>query len=268
MEEKKPEIQEEFPNGNHGEVGDVSITEYRKNQMVRLAECFIVSPLCIYAGIRYRKELPKWLSTSLVVFGTATLAYNGSNFIINWNRDGKLIRQAVKQKKEEEKKIRERIVKGEQNVSGKPEEKPVVAEKPVAPVQKVEVKKPENVSKPVTPASKIEEKKRIVEVPKNGTNGAVKKIEEPVIEITEVAIVRPKYDNNIKQVVISEDTSEPKVTTVTISDDTKMKENIESDDDKKKEVNFVIVQDKPIASSGVEQKKSDDNNGSEPKTVG
>ena len=269
MSEKKPDIQEEFPEAKHGEIGDVTITEYRKNQIVRLTECFIVSPLCIYAGIRYRKELPKWLSASLVVFGTATLIYNGRNFIVNWRRDGKLIHQAIKQKKEEEKKIRDKIIKGEGGVNKtsekKQEQSPVVS----PPVKKVnpELQKKVVVEPIITTTAKAEVKN---EVAKNGSENkkesatitAEKKQSESVIEIVEATIVRPKYDNNIKEVVISEVKSEPQVTTANIVDE--KKENTEAVSDKKKEVDTVI--EKPIT---LQQPKKDsaDNNGNESKVV-
>ena len=91
------------------EIGEVTITEYRKNQIMRLGECFIVSPILIYTGIKYRKDIPKWLSATLVGAGVVTLGYNAYNFYQNWNRDGKLIREAMKKKREEESKIREKM---------------------------------------------------------------------------------------------------------------------------------------------------------------
>jgi hypothetical protein len=92
---------------SQSEIGEVTVTEYRKNQVIRLAECLVVSPLCIYAGIKYRKQLPAVISIGLVAIGVATLIHSGSNLIKNHNRDGKLIRQAIKQKREEESRVRE-----------------------------------------------------------------------------------------------------------------------------------------------------------------
>lgn len=249
-QEKKTDTQEEFPEANHGEVGDVTITEYRKNQIVRLTECFIVSPLCIYTGIKYRKELPKLLSVSLVVFGAATLIYNGRNFIVNWNRDGKLIRQAIKQKKEDEKKIRDRVVKGEPNTVYKTIEKKQQA--PPPPVHKAEDVKPKEQEKAVTPI-----------VNGLGVANHSKEVFESPIEITEATIVRPVYDNNIKEAVVSDSNLViPEVTTAQIIED--KKENIESVSEKKIEVEAVM--ENPVIS---ERPKNDsDKNGNDSKVVG
>lgn len=88
------------------EISEVTITEYRKNQIVRLAECLVGGGM-IVAGVKYRKQMPSWLSTSLTVAGAGMFLYNGRNLYKNWNQDGKLIREAIKTKKIEEKKIRE-----------------------------------------------------------------------------------------------------------------------------------------------------------------
>lgn len=115
------------------EVGEVTITEYRKNQIMRLGECFIVSPILIYSGIKYRKQMPVWVSATLIGAGVVTLGYNAYNFYQNWNRDGKLIREAIKKKREEESKIREKIKKTE---SEKTETPPVSSETIAVPEKK------------------------------------------------------------------------------------------------------------------------------------
>lgn len=122
-EDIKKEVDESM-DSSKTEISEVTITEYRKNQIVRLVECFVVSPLCIYAGIRHRKELPAWLSTTLVVVGAGTMVYNSRNLYINWKQDGKLIREAIKAKKVEERIIRDRLKKpyGSSSKTAKSEE--------------------------------------------------------------------------------------------------------------------------------------------------
>ena len=124
------------------EIGEVTITEYRKNQIMRLGECFIVSPILIYTGIKYRKDIPKWLSATLVGAGVVTLGYNAYNFYQNWNRDGKLIREAMKKKREEESKIREKMKSADASaVEKKPVSSQTIppAEKKVVPENKNEM---------------------------------------------------------------------------------------------------------------------------------
>lgn len=88
------------------EISEVTIVEYRKNQIVRLAECAVGGGLVV-VGIKYRKQLGSALGISLALVGAGMFVYNGRNLYKNWNQDGKLIREAIKNKKVEEKKIRE-----------------------------------------------------------------------------------------------------------------------------------------------------------------
>lgn len=92
------------------EVGEVTITEYRKNQIVRLAECVAFLGVAGTA-IAYRKKLPVWATISMVGVGVGFAVYNGYNFHKNWRQDGKLIRQAIRNKKADEKKIREELLR-------------------------------------------------------------------------------------------------------------------------------------------------------------
>jgi hypothetical protein len=103
------------------EISEVTITEYRKNQIVRMGECVIGLGL-IGAGVGLRKKIPAWLSLSFGVVGAGMTIYNGRNLYLNFKQDGKLIREAIKMKKVEEKKIRDERKK-------KPETPPVSEEK-------------------------------------------------------------------------------------------------------------------------------------------
>lgn len=259
QDKKDHDIQDDLLDRKRGEVGDVTITEYRKNQMVRLAECFIVSPLCIYAGIRYRKELPKWLSASLVVFGTASLIYNGRNFIVNWNRDGKLIREAIKQKKIEEKKVRDQIIKANEH--------------PVAPArssQKATTPSPTTSSSITTSSAEAKKESKQVEVI-NNRKEVVNDIKEELVqpEAVQATIIKPKFENgSLKSVVVSEVKEEAKfISAIIVSDnDSSPRENIESADEKKKEVEFVA--EKPVNLQTPSIPKSDNNGDESNKAIG
>ena len=63
------------------EYNKATITEVSKSQTIRLIDVFVIAPILIYAGVQYRKELPKWLSISLIVIGGATFYYNGKNYL-------------------------------------------------------------------------------------------------------------------------------------------------------------------------------------------
>ncbi len=67
-----------------------TIKEYQKSQNIRLVDVFVISPVCVYAGVAYRKILPPWLSISLVAIGIATAFYNGKNFLINTTLNNKV----------------------------------------------------------------------------------------------------------------------------------------------------------------------------------
>jgi hypothetical protein len=103
------------------EISEVTITEYRKSQIVRMGECAIGIGL-IGVGVGFRKKIPTWLSVSLGVVGAGMTVYNGRNLYLNFKQDGKLIREAIKMKKVEEKKVRDERKK-------KPETAPASEEK-------------------------------------------------------------------------------------------------------------------------------------------
>lgn len=105
---------------HRAEIREASITEYRENQIMRIVQCTVIAPLCIYTGIKYRKQLPMWLRIGLITAGAATFIYHGRNFYKNFKQDGKIIRESIKQKKEAEKKVREELKKNsaEENESG------------------------------------------------------------------------------------------------------------------------------------------------------
>ena len=49
-----------------------------KTQTIRLLDVFLIGPAMIIAGIRSKA---KWLSNSMIIFGVATILYNGENYI-------------------------------------------------------------------------------------------------------------------------------------------------------------------------------------------
>lgn len=65
------------------EIRTETVEEFQKSQSVRLIDVFVIAPICVYAGVRYFKTMPKWLSLSLITIGVATAVYNGKNFLIN-----------------------------------------------------------------------------------------------------------------------------------------------------------------------------------------
>jgi len=48
-------------------------------QKVRLLDVFVVAPFLFYVGTR--KELPQTLRLGVIVLATATLIYNGKNYL-------------------------------------------------------------------------------------------------------------------------------------------------------------------------------------------
>ena len=93
--------EEEILGVKKAEIRESTISEYRKGQIVRLVDVAFIGPVCVYAALKYRKVMPKWLSISLGVIGVATIYYNAKNFWVNWQQDGKLIKEALKKRKEE-----------------------------------------------------------------------------------------------------------------------------------------------------------------------
>lgn len=65
------------------EVRTETVQEFQKSQIVRLVDVAVIAPICVYAGVKYYKQMPKWLSLSLITIGVATAFYNGRNFLIN-----------------------------------------------------------------------------------------------------------------------------------------------------------------------------------------
>ena len=60
-----------------------TVQEYQKSQNIRLIDIAFIGPVCIYAGVKYFKMMPRWLSISLISIGIATIYYNGKNYLIN-----------------------------------------------------------------------------------------------------------------------------------------------------------------------------------------
>lgn len=66
-----------------------TIEEYQKSQNIRLVDVFVIAPILIYSGVKYRKVLPTWVSVSLVTIGVCTAVYNGKNYLINKTKNNK-----------------------------------------------------------------------------------------------------------------------------------------------------------------------------------
>lgn len=71
------------------EIRTETVEEFQKSQAVRLIDVVVIAPICVYAGVKYFKVMPKWLSLSLITIGVATAVYNGRNFLINKNNENK-----------------------------------------------------------------------------------------------------------------------------------------------------------------------------------
>jgi len=137
------EFDNDSQHSEFSETNEVSISEYRTNQIVRLAEIGFASTV-VFIAIKHRKELPTWVSTFLMIGGTAVALWIGNDFVMNWKRDGKLIRESIKQKKIEESKIRKKLIKG----SVEPQPKRGVREKSKATNGVAVVKKEEAKAEP------------------------------------------------------------------------------------------------------------------------
>ena len=59
------------------------IKEFEKSQFIRLVDVFVIAPICVYAGVKYKDVLPTWLSVSLITIGAGTLVYNANNYLLN-----------------------------------------------------------------------------------------------------------------------------------------------------------------------------------------
>lgn len=55
--------------------------EISKSQTIRLLDIFWIGPLMVYVG--NKKRFSPFINSSLVVFGIATILYNGRNYILN-----------------------------------------------------------------------------------------------------------------------------------------------------------------------------------------
>jgi uncharacterized membrane protein len=69
------------------EIRTETVEEFQKSQSVRLIDVVVIAPICVYAGVKYFKTMPKWLSISLITIGVATAVYNGRNYMINKNNN-------------------------------------------------------------------------------------------------------------------------------------------------------------------------------------
>lgn len=65
------------------EIVEEKVSELQKSQSVRLIDVFVIAPICVYAGVKYHKIMPTWLSLSLITIGVATFVYNGKNYLEN-----------------------------------------------------------------------------------------------------------------------------------------------------------------------------------------
>ncbi|MBK7363004.1 MAG: hypothetical protein IPJ01_11970 [Micavibrio sp.] len=70
---------------NDSEIRNETVEEFQKSQAVRLVDVLVIAPIIVYAGVKYFKVMPKFLSLSLITIGVATAVYNGRNFMINKN---------------------------------------------------------------------------------------------------------------------------------------------------------------------------------------
>jgi hypothetical protein len=55
--------------------------EISKSQTIRLIDVFWIGPLMVYAGSQ--KKFSPLVNSSLIVFGIATILYNGKNYLLN-----------------------------------------------------------------------------------------------------------------------------------------------------------------------------------------
>lgn len=76
---------------NDSEIRNETVEEFQKSQAVRLVDVFVIAPIIVYAGVKYFKVMPKFLSLSLITIGVATAVYNGRNFLINNKNNNNLI---------------------------------------------------------------------------------------------------------------------------------------------------------------------------------
>jgi len=52
----------------------------RKTQAIRIADVLLIGPVMIGAGLM-KGSLPDWMKASLILFGAATIVYNGMNYV-------------------------------------------------------------------------------------------------------------------------------------------------------------------------------------------
>lgn len=53
-------------------------------QHIRIADIFIVGPLMIYSG--YKSTMPDYLRYTMMIFGAATIIYNGFRYLQQQNQ--------------------------------------------------------------------------------------------------------------------------------------------------------------------------------------
>lgn len=51
-----------------------------KTQLVRVADVTLLGPFTIWAGVRAR-DLPMWARIGLILYGVATIGFNGLNLV-------------------------------------------------------------------------------------------------------------------------------------------------------------------------------------------
>jgi hypothetical protein len=69
----------------------LEIKEFEKSQFIRLVDVFVIAPICVYAGVKYKDVLPTWLSVGLIAIGVGTLVYNANNYLLNKEKNKEII---------------------------------------------------------------------------------------------------------------------------------------------------------------------------------
>ena len=67
------------------EIGESTIDEYQKSQMVRLYDVFLLAPFLFYIAMK-RSRLQRWEQMAVLVIAIGTLVYNARNYLINENK--------------------------------------------------------------------------------------------------------------------------------------------------------------------------------------
>lgn len=69
----------------------LEIKEFEKSQFIRLVDVFVIAPICFYAGVKYKDQMPTWLSISLITIGVGTFIYNANNYLLNKEKNKEII---------------------------------------------------------------------------------------------------------------------------------------------------------------------------------